>query len=153
MTAPPDRRPRKLLTAEQKYDLPEFKWSSQHLFFGGGWLHVQARASVGGSGDAREGVVATLGWVHWWNTRRIHSYLDALSPDQFEAAHDANRTDHTDKKNLNIHPAQNPGCIRATHLHVQEAAGCERRADHPHDDTGDHRDDHHGRELIGRDHE
>ena len=53
--------------------------------------------------------LATLGWVHWWNTRRIHSYLDDLSPDQFEAAYAAGNTDHTDKKNLNIQPAQNPG--------------------------------------------
>lgn len=37
---------------------PEFKWLLQHLLVGGGWVHVQARASVGGSGDAREGVVA-----------------------------------------------------------------------------------------------
>ena len=28
--------------------------------------------------------LATLGWVHWWNTDRIHGYLDDLSPDQFE---------------------------------------------------------------------
>ena len=52
--------------------------------------------------------LATLGWVHWWNTHRIHSYLNDLSPDQFETAYAANRTDHTDKKNLNIQPAQNP---------------------------------------------
>ena len=53
--------------------------------------------------------LATLGWVHWWNTSRIHGYLDDQSPDQFEAAYAAHRTDHTDKKNLNIQPAQNPG--------------------------------------------
>lgn len=42
--------------------------------------------------------LATLGWVHWWNTRRIHGYLDDQSPDQFEAAYAADRTNHTDKK-------------------------------------------------------
>ena len=25
--------------------------------------------------------LATLGWMHWWNTQRIHGYLDDLSPD------------------------------------------------------------------------
>lgn len=30
--------------------------------------------------------IATLGWVHWFNTTRIHSYLNDLSPDEFEAA-------------------------------------------------------------------
>ena len=53
--------------------------------------------------------LATLGWVHWWNTHRIHGYLDDLSPEEFETAYAANITDHTDKKNLNIQPAQNPG--------------------------------------------
>ena len=31
--------------------------------------------------------LATLGWVHWFNTDRIHSYLDDTSPDEFEAAY------------------------------------------------------------------
>lgn len=53
--------------------------------------------------------LATLGWAHWWNTHRIHGYLDDLSPDQFEAAYAAVNTDHTDTENHNIQPAQNPG--------------------------------------------
>ena len=53
--------------------------------------------------------LATLGWVHWWNTDRIHSYLDDQSPDQFEAAYAAANATKTDKENLNIQPAQNPG--------------------------------------------
>lgn len=53
--------------------------------------------------------LATLGWVHWWNTQRIHGYLDDLSPDQFEAAYAATRTDHTTTENQNNQPAQNPG--------------------------------------------
>ena len=53
--------------------------------------------------------LATLGWVHWWNTDRIHGYLDDHSPDQFEAAYAAANTDHTKTENQNIQPAQNPG--------------------------------------------
>lgn len=53
--------------------------------------------------------LATLGWVHWWNTERIHGYLDDLSPDQFETAYAATRTDHTSTENQNNQPAQNPG--------------------------------------------
>jgi putative transposase len=38
--------------------------------------------------------LATLGWVHWHNTRRLHSYLGDLPPTEFEAAfYDAKRTD------------------------------------------------------------
>ena len=53
--------------------------------------------------------LATLGWVHWWNTQRIHGYLDDLSPDQFEAAYAAPNPDHHRTENQNIQPAQNPG--------------------------------------------
>lgn len=53
--------------------------------------------------------LATLGWVHWWNTDRVHGYLDDLSPDQFEAAYAAARTDQTRTENQDIQPAQNPG--------------------------------------------
>jgi len=37
--------------------------------------------------------LATLGWVHWFNTTRIHGYLNDDSPDQFEAAYAASQTD------------------------------------------------------------
>ena len=37
--------------------------------------------------------LATLGWVHWFNTDRIHSYLNDESPDQFEATYAATNTD------------------------------------------------------------
>ena len=49
--------------------------------------------------------LATLGWVHRWNTDRIHGYLDDHSPDQFEAAYAAA---NTKTENQNIQPAQNP---------------------------------------------
>jgi len=29
--------------------------------------------------------LATLGWVHWHNTSRLHGYLDDLPPAEFEA--------------------------------------------------------------------
>ena len=37
--------------------------------------------------------LATLGWVHWFNTERLHSYLDDQSPDEIEAAYAASETD------------------------------------------------------------
>jgi len=38
--------------------------------------------------------LATLGWVHWHNTSRLHSYLNDVPPTEFEAVfYDAPRTD------------------------------------------------------------
>jgi putative transposase len=31
--------------------------------------------------------LATLGWVHWWNTTRLHSAIGNIPPAEFEAAH------------------------------------------------------------------
>ena len=39
--------------------------------------------------------LATLGWVLWFSTDRIHSYLDDESSNQFEAAYAASQTDQT----------------------------------------------------------
>jgi transposase InsO family protein len=33
--------------------------------------------------------LATLGWVHWHNTQRLHGYLGDLPPVEFEQLHDA----------------------------------------------------------------
>ena len=33
--------------------------------------------------------LATLSWVHWHNTERLHSYLGDVPPAEFEAAYDA----------------------------------------------------------------
>ena len=30
--------------------------------------------------------LATLGWVHWHNTQRLHGYLNDVPPAEFEAA-------------------------------------------------------------------
>ena len=35
--------------------------------------------------------LATLSWVHWWNTTRLHSAIGHLPPDEFEAAHYAHQ--------------------------------------------------------------
>ena len=112
MTAAPGRRPRKMLTAEQKYDL----WVRMLT---GQITQAEAAAEAGVDRSvvsrlravARDGAIATLGWVHWWNTHRVHSYLGDLSPDQFEAAYAAR---HTDQENLNTQPAQNSEA--ASHL-------------------------------------
>ena len=38
--------------------------------------------------------LATLGWVHWHNTSRLHGYLNDVPPAEFEAAfYDAQQTD------------------------------------------------------------
>ena len=37
--------------------------------------------------------LATLGWVHWFNTQRLHEYLGYVPPAEFEAAYAANKTD------------------------------------------------------------
>lgn len=39
--------------------------------------------------------LATLEWVHWWNTDRLHGYLDDIPPYEFEAAYAAPQTDQT----------------------------------------------------------
>jgi putative transposase len=31
--------------------------------------------------------LATLSWVHWWNTRRLHSAIGDIPPAEYEAAH------------------------------------------------------------------
>jgi putative transposase len=40
--------------------------------------------------------LATLGWVHWYNTERLHGYLNDVPPTEYEAAfYAAQQTDHT----------------------------------------------------------
>ena len=38
--------------------------------------------------------LATLGWVHWHNTQRLHGYLGDLPPAEFEALHATRQTHH-----------------------------------------------------------
>ena len=35
--------------------------------------------------------LATLNWVHWWNTTRLHTAIGHIPPDEFEAAHYAHQ--------------------------------------------------------------
>jgi len=44
--------------------------------------------------------LATLGWVHWHNTRRLHGYLNDLPPAEFEATFYA--TERTDQPLVEI---------------------------------------------------
>jgi putative transposase len=44
--------------------------------------------------------LATLGWVHWHNTERLHSYLNDVPPAEFEAAFHAAR--HADQQPVGI---------------------------------------------------
>jgi putative transposase len=37
--------------------------------------------------------LATLAWVHWYNTERLHGYLNDVPPSEFEAAYAAQQTD------------------------------------------------------------
>jgi putative transposase len=37
--------------------------------------------------------LATLSWVHWFNTERLHEYLGYVPPAEFEAAYAAEKTD------------------------------------------------------------
>jgi len=38
--------------------------------------------------------LATLGWVHWHNTQRLHGHLGDIPPAEFEKAFYADQTDH-----------------------------------------------------------
>jgi len=44
--------------------------------------------------------LATLSWVHWHNTRRLHGYLNDIPPAEFEAAFYA--TERTDQPLVEI---------------------------------------------------
>jgi putative transposase len=38
--------------------------------------------------------LATLGWVHWHNTQRLHGYLGDIPPAELATAFYAEQTDH-----------------------------------------------------------
>lgn len=49
---------------------------------------------AGASKTVEDVELATLSWVYWHNTSRLHSYLYNSPPSEFEAAfYDASRTD------------------------------------------------------------
>ena len=45
--------------------------------------------------SAQDLELATLGWVHWQNTKRLHGYLGDIPPAEFEQAFYAGQTDRT----------------------------------------------------------
>ncbi len=54
-------------------------YKSELIFNRGPWRTVE------------EVELATLGWVHWWNTSRLHSAIGNVPPAEFEAAHYAHQ--------------------------------------------------------------
>jgi putative transposase len=57
---------------------------------------IYGPARTGPWKTAEDVELATLGWVHWHNTSRLHGYLDDIPPTEFEAAfYDAQRSDQT----------------------------------------------------------
>ena len=62
--------------------------------------------------------LATLSWVHWYNTERLHGYLGDVPPDEYEETHHAQQTTReligTNKKSL--HQTQGDSLCRPLHL-------------------------------------
>ncbi len=50
---------------------------------------IRGPARTGPWKTIEEVELATLGWVHWHNTQRLHGYLGDLPPVEFEALHAA----------------------------------------------------------------
>ena len=50
---------------------------------------IRGPARTGPWKTVEEVELATLGWVHWHNTQRLHGYLGDLPPAEFEALHAA----------------------------------------------------------------
>jgi hypothetical protein len=48
---------------------------------------IRGPARTGPWRTVEEVELATLGWVHWHNTQRLHGYLGDLPPVEFEALH------------------------------------------------------------------
>ena len=55
-----------------------------------------ARAQKGPWKTVEDVELATLGWVHWHNTERLHGYLSDLPPVEFEGLFYAEPTSVTD---------------------------------------------------------
>ncbi len=53
--------------------------------------------------------LATLGWVHWYNTQRIHSYTGDIPPAEYEDIYHAERSGKQQLGNQNIESPSNPG--------------------------------------------
>jgi len=53
--------------------------------------------------------LATLGWVHWYNTERLHGYLDDVPPVEYEEAHYAQTATSAQIGNQYNESPSNPG--------------------------------------------
>ena len=53
---------------------------------------IRGPARTGPWKTVEEVELATLGWVHWHNTQRLHGYLGDLPPAEFEALHAARQS-------------------------------------------------------------
>ena len=84
--------------AEQRTYLVAFSLVAQHLANGGSVVLTEeiSRRTMFDSRTTRSHLqdlgrdlldveLATLGWVHWHNTSRLHGYLSDLPPTEFEA--------------------------------------------------------------------
>ena len=60
-------------------------------FGGGSPAEGFAGSDVEGERDGVE--LATLGWVHWHNHQRLHTYLGDTPPAEFEAAYAGRQAD------------------------------------------------------------
>jgi len=61
--------------------------------------------------------LATLAWVHWYNTQRLHEYPGYVPPAEFEATYAAN---NTDQELVGIQWPESPStCGRRTSTHVR----------------------------------
>jgi putative transposase len=63
---------------------------------------IRGPARTGPWKTIEEVELATLGWVHWHNTQRLHGYLGDLPPAEFEALHAGGEVKGADSDDLRI---------------------------------------------------
>jgi hypothetical protein len=56
--------------------------------------------------------LATLGWVHWFNTTRLHEHLDYVPPAEFEAVYAAEKADRELVGVIQTELPSNPGRVQ-----------------------------------------
>ncbi len=69
--------------------------------------------------------LATLGWIHWHNSQRLHTHLGDVPPTEFEAAYAARRPDHQTVGNQYTDPPGKPGRFSSDRLCVELAPACD----------------------------
>ena len=66
---------------------------------------IRGPARTGPWKTVEEVELATLGWVHWHNTQRLHGYLGDLPPAEFEQLHATRLAQDPDPGVLSVAPA------------------------------------------------